>query len=68
MHLVLEAEGERAFGGEATSYMWFDDHPMYGFDGKQLMRGISGHEVPGHMRNMMELTDRGDVLFKLRKG
>lgn len=67
MHDIISQEVGHIFGGEVTSYSYFTYHPAHGFAGEQLMRGIDGHEVPGHMRHMMRFTDRGDVIFNLRK-
>lgn len=67
MHRVLLSEGSRSFGGEATWFMQFDDHPIYGEGtGEMLVRGVEPGEVPRSMRHMMRVTRGGNLMMRLR--
>lgn len=67
MHAVLHAEGTRKFGGEATLFGQFDDHPFFGNEGEQMIRGIEPGEVPKHMRGMMRVTPGGNLMLRYGK-
>lgn len=65
MQLILSYEASRPFGGEATLFMQFDDHPYYGSGGEQMLRGIEPGEVPGHMQSIMRVTQDGQIMMRL---
>lgn len=66
MHRILLSEASRSFGGEASFFMQFDDHPFYGGGGEMMLRGVEPGEVPKSMRAMMRVSRGGNLMMRLR--